>query len=1458
MSTPSNAPAAAINAATPLLLLPVHVQTRFVDKADGSSALLVRIYPDQIAIHSHEPELTAQESADGQAYWNSVWRAGNPPPNPDDAKAPWRNLAARYGPQRAAWIARQLTPTNVAKQPVTPTAAGVAPVPAPVFPAVPTRASSWEKPAFADALPDAWTVVLVSGGATTVQRGGPIAKSLNVSLTPNGNGFPAGGAVDAGLQWMTDFPTAVAAGMALSIPLTADQRAAGFDQLFVYGLRASDPKPAQTLAGLFDAQHYTDGLSFLPQGAPTNNTPDATSIFSRKDPDFEISFQTERQKPLTANAACDGVAFASMTGVPTATFDHVSYADQMAAVNSADMLCALWPSTIGYFFGQMMAPMLTPSQIEDTRNYALANVRPRGPLPAFRAGTMPYGVLPVTSVFQYAANAGAGNVEPALAALLRQLWPAWLSSSASAPQLQPDGDPDQSLMSVLGMDASSMMFRGRPVLGDAFLWNFLHFLGLPDTSQRQWFQHLSTPARSILDLFGFANSQPRLLGLAFADRSFPVRFPTVQDAPLSETDGLAQDADLGGGHKVNYIQWLQTASVADLQAENYPGSKPTSLLYKILRQSVLTLYATLAAAAEIKAGRLTLAQIQESEIIGADPAAKSLTPWQLLARPSVPNPQLNWADYLTKTAFGAGSVFAQLADLRASLGRLAALPSAELDRLLTETLDVCSHRLDAWATGIATALLNRTRAAQNHSIGLGCYGWVEEIRPESGRAAVQGRELDAVHKLDTLRAQFMTATPPVPLQPLSDNGGYIYAPSPAQAAVAAVLRNGFITHKNTGSEGLLSIDLSSERVNRALTLIRGVQQGQSLNALLGYLFEDALSDRGLQKYIQPFRDKHPVVGGKLTPGNAPSESLAASNVVDGLALRTAWDAGTYPIGGNWGPGLPPPGADQQGVTAVLQTLDEYADSLGDLSIAETVFQMVRGNPGRGSALMDAMSRGSRPADPQIVSTPSSGIDLTHRVVLLFAGPVTAAAAWSPIPRHPRAAAEPSLDAWLSLMLPDPAIVRCRVTFLDAQGNTHSTTVALRDLSIGPLDLLAMSDAAETPQRSEIESRILFAAHLPAGAQDAQIVFDTAGLPAGSLGFADVLFIAQTLRALIGSARPLNPQDMTTPETDATAAGGSVVLSDLRTRAAAAVHSLAVDLGSLKSAATPAAIRTALLACSYYGVSGAIPNTSTGADPDITQQKASVAAILDARLAEASKTNIPAASAADLQAVFQAIFGSDFLALPRFVPPHLADVHAAFSQSDSLVAGDSQATARWFRQATYTHSGVSRLDLALSTAQALGEPSAYPPKLALAQVPPPLSQPDRWLALPLDPSKLPQRGRVAIAAVATGRPDTAANFAGLMVDEWPERIPDASGTAAVAFHFNEPGARAPNALLLAVCPRQQATWDDAMLQAILGEALQLAKIRSVDLASVGTVGQILPALYFALNLQSAAISTRFTT
>ncbi len=743
-------------------------------------------------------------------------------------------LASLYGPQRAAWIALQLTPTNLGSS------APRSRLSHSTFPAARVRGKSPPSPTHSRTLGPLCSSPTIKQAC---YRGSPITNPLNVSLTPNGTGFPAGSPVDAGLEWMVDFNTAVAAGMALRIPLTAAQLAAGFQQIFVYGLRISDTAPAQTWTNLLNAHHYTDGLAFLPQGSPTNNTPDATSAYSRKDPDYTISFATERQKPLTTNPSCDAINLANLTGISTTTFDHVETRRKPARTIPPTCCARFGLPPSGYFLSQMMASVFPAQTIEQARQYALANVFPRGPLPAVRTGTVPYGVLPVTSLFNYSLNDNA--VETGLVNFIKQLWPTWLNSSSNAPHMQSGGDPDQNLMSVLGMDASSMNFQGRTVLGNVFLWNFANFLGVPAEFQNQWWQDLALPARNLLNSFGYSSWNPKLLNLGFNEKSFPVNFPTVTDAPLSETDPLPAP---------NYISWLQTASIADIQAENFPGTKPDSLLYKILRQSVLLLYANLAGNDEISAGKLTAAQISETELVAMQPAATTLTPWQLLARPSDPNPHLTWADYLLTTNFAPNTSFAQLNDFRVSLTRLANLPTAELDRLLTETVDACSHRLDVWATGIATALLNRTRAQQNNSIALGCYGWVENVQLETGRVPVQGTELEAVRSLDAMRARIAPAAAqlPVPLQPQTDNGGYIYAPSPTQAATAAVLRNGYLTHKNTAEEGLLSIDLSSERVSRALELIRGVQEGQSLNALLGYMFEDALSNGGLENIFSRF------------------------------------------------------------------------------------------------------------------------------------------------------------------------------------------------------------------------------------------------------------------------------------------------------------------------------------------------------------------------------------------------------------------------------------------------------------------------------------------------------------------------------------------------------------------------------------------------------------------------------
>ena len=67
----------------------------------------------------------------------------------------------------------------------------------------------------------------------------------------------------------------------------------------------------------------------------------------------------------------------------------------------------------------------------------------------------------------------------------------------------------------------------------------------------------------------------------------------------------------------------------------------------------------------------------------------------------------------------------------------------------------------------------------------------------------------------------------------------------------------------------------------------------------------------------------------------------------------------------------------------------------------------------------------------------------------------------------------------------------------------------------------------------------------------------------------------------------------------------------------------------------------------------------------------------------------------------------------------------------------------------------------------------------------------------------------------------------MVDEWTEVIPDRTQLTGVSFHVDQPAARAPQAILLAVAPNEAHVWSLATLEATVLETLDLARLRLVD-------------------------------
>jgi hypothetical protein len=99
---------------TPILLLPLRLETRFVTAVDEETGqehpeLWVRIYPDDCSVNSFDPELSTGEVETGIRFWRQYWRAGRVD---TESRAAWRNLAGSYGVGRAAWIVESFAPLN--------------------------------------------------------------------------------------------------------------------------------------------------------------------------------------------------------------------------------------------------------------------------------------------------------------------------------------------------------------------------------------------------------------------------------------------------------------------------------------------------------------------------------------------------------------------------------------------------------------------------------------------------------------------------------------------------------------------------------------------------------------------------------------------------------------------------------------------------------------------------------------------------------------------------------------------------------------------------------------------------------------------------------------------------------------------------------------------------------------------------------------------------------------------------------------------------------------------------------------------------------------------------------------------------------------------------------------------------------------------------------------------------
>ena len=1387
----------------PLLLLPLRLETRFVrGRGRGAGDVLrIRIHPDEIHLDRNTPGLSPEEEAAGRAYWSTLFAA------PDDSgmAAAWAVLKSAVGRARVRHVALSLRPTN-------PESRGSGAAPA--FPPV----TALDKGAAAPRLlPERFHVTAWQGGVQLRAAGAVVDPGLKVGLLGEDAESLTdqdGLRVPAGSEWLHDYALALKQGMAIDLPLPARKP---IERLYVYGVSQSRT-PAQAATGLealFASHDGAGRLAFVPPGVPTNNTEAGASDWDRWREPAPVPLQPPAL-PATANgpvtAIALGTAEALLSGLPNAEARDTEAA---AAMNAA-----LWPATWGYFLETLDdgQDSLSPRVIEDMRRFHQTHLRAGGALPTLRVGPQPYGVLPFAG-FGHAVPPGKDQpVEAKLDSLTRKMLPNWLAGLSDVPHLTGDGDA-ATILRIFGHAPQSWGVRARKCLSSDFLAKI-------ESTTKQ--------AKPAADVEGLLN---RLIaeslggfGLSYGAgtldaQSRPVALPYAD--PARDGDFLAALLDGNSpGALSSVFQALVSLGWAQVKASATPGPRfaqaveVTQTFDPRQTQRIVALAQTdrPAPADAYRALLDTLPDDGRPRPRGLTlPALDEDAAERVIAASSIAERNRLGEMLVERTLLGR----ARLSDLRQALITLRDLSrqpgGADFTRLVAETLDSASHRLDAWILALSWARVQRLRAATPKGLSVGAFGWLFDLVPQDRSPR---------------------------------DGGFIAAPTLEQATTAGILRSAYLAHNaRDSSGGAFAIDLSSARVRRAQGLLEGVANGQSIGALLGYNFERRLKDAGCERFILSFRGLAPLVAGRLTDGGSPvvdpdSQAVAGANVTDMTRLLARWNdpaegpaflfakLAQRPEGNEYlDPGVPwpaPTAAQKAAITAAMTEAVADADAVADLLLAESVHQMAQGNMSRASATLDAAGRGEAPppAAADVVASHGPATLVTHRLIAV-AHP---GRGWPGAGSSPRALVSPVAESWAAARLPDPS----RVALGQA---ANGGTATLADTGLSALDFAA---AARHPA---LLHRVIRAR---AGLANPDAAFPPPA--AGQVALDEAALTAAALQEVLDRAAPLTALSLGLP-----GAAGWKPLPDAIPQAlqrlddaAALLRGRLDSLSALLSA--PQVLRddltAALLALTDFGIT--LPELSESRTADIALLALQEGDNRLARYAQA-RSGTPT-----VDAVAEALFGSGLpVPLPhRFAPDDPPDQPPEALGERAFTAPDAGAIPRFLADMGTVRPALGRFQrLALLTAI-----NGTPPALTLRQMCG-LGEdaPDQWIGAGLPPDRVsPTCPVVGLVADAPDGLDLTGEVAGLILDDWTEALPQrreagegqaaaSRTTAGVALHADAPASQPPQVMILGLSPDGKR-WTEDSLCHFLDDVMDLAKARLVTLETLPLAARVLPAIY----------------
>jgi hypothetical protein len=663
---------------TPIALLPVRLETRYVAKDALHYELRVRIFPDAIHLDSHQTLMSLVENQDGRAYWEKRLADG---PEAETTRMAWHALCERHGESRVLWIAAALDPYGRGGR-YQPGDGGPGAPPIPMLPVAP---SGWIDPARMRALPDRWAIVgFRDQHRILLHWTKPVPPWLQVTPELGEPGSELEGGQDAkslsaGIEWLTDFNVAEEVGMAARIPVSRTV-ARAMDRLLVFGISASHTATDATaeLEELL-AVHAATGLDFVPPGTATNNLESERTEFRSRRHDHAESH--ERLLTNNPNNPADGhgARLASRLGVDAAVFRHASHSRERLDAYIEALHNALWPATWGNVLTRQVEVNVTPATLDFVRMHFARHVRGLGLLPTLRLGPQPYGVLAVISLELW--NSGSSGER---SAAMRQT----LAGPIPDPWEPPPEPPDvrRTLVNLL---RSVRNYCRRAYGSIAYMPNnrngqseMMKALSMEPTSHVVRAQTI-TPVPGQVDQVTAAMTN------------------WWQQALIALNTGPIDFSSAYGGARLGSRRSAQTINGFDTDRPLVSAQPDKSL----------PLAANYIAAL---AGLPNSQTVRDHGIAGA--GEKSLL--YMLLRSA----------YLELTDTGANT-----AAFAASLGVLQNLPVTTLELLTTEVVDVCTYRADAWVSSIANE-----RLPSAGKVSVGGYGWSEGLEPPGEPVSANG------------------------------------------------------------------------------------------------------------------------------------------------------------------------------------------------------------------------------------------------------------------------------------------------------------------------------------------------------------------------------------------------------------------------------------------------------------------------------------------------------------------------------------------------------------------------------------------------------------------------------------------------------------------------------------------------------------------------------------------------